>query len=269
MSEQMAGRVRLRGPLSSLLAREEMGSGGREPAGEPPAQLPGWLARTVLLGPGQDDRADGWQRIEDFLAPLCLQRRHRAVVLGLAPMNGGREATQRCAWALTALNVVGWTLAPVLACAVDGLGPVTTWAHALRVRAGESGPVDLGIRVPDVTEDPGPAAGEQCRGEAQLTGAEEFAGVLRDALTGAGAPRVHVTSAIASALNTVAADPLCRGQGCARLTSGMWRSLVPTTLGLGGPPGSEEFCRPSCCGLAELAGDPGSACGDCPSRHAR
>lgn len=259
MTEQVDQDVAVPGRLLARLAREGGSAAPHRPVPEGSPGLPAWLARTVLLVPGHVDRASGWRTLDEFLAPACLQDRHQALARGLAPMAGEPGATQRCAWALVALNVAGWTLAPVLACALDGLQPTASWAPALRVRAADVGPVNLGIRTADTDERPVPSAGQL------VESVGELAVGLRDALEEAGAPRIQAISALASALNTVATDPACAGSSTGAVCSALWHRLVPAALRIAGPPGSGGFRRPSCCGLAELAGDPGSACGDCPS----
>lgn len=224
-----------------------------------PGSGPSWLANATMMEPGETGQ---WQELDDFLAPAVLQGRQRAVADGLAPLRGEADEVDSCAWALVALNLTGWILAPVLARALRGLQPRAGWAAALHARAAAVGPVELGIRS-DLT---------QWRPDVDVTslcaGVEELALMVRVGLEAAGAPGAQTIGAISSTLNTVATEPIVDRGTTLAATGVLWRALVPEPLRTGGPPGAGDFRRPVCCGLAGLAGDPRSACGDCPGHDA-
>ncbi|SER72203.1 hypothetical protein SAMN05443377_10779 [Propionibacterium cyclohexanicum] len=248
-------------PAGGTPGRATDGTLGRTAAGEGAASGPSWLGATVFLTAGQERTEPGWQRLDELLAPDQLQARQRAVSQQLSPLAARPEAGEECAWALVALNLTGWILAPATAYGLDGLRPRSSWPDALRVRAQRLGPLELGICTDRVEHPVG--AGGAAPGPALA----DLAALLAAGLQAAGAPRIQVTSALASTLNTLAAELPAHLGGTEALVSWLWEALVRAPARLSGRPGSGQFRRPACCGLVGMSGDPRSACGDCPRSH--
>ncbi|WP_257477895.1 hypothetical protein [Acidipropionibacterium jensenii] len=223
----------------------------------------------------------------DFLAVDNLVRRHHAASAHLSRMPGDQRLVNHTAWALTALNVIGWILIPVTAAVAGGLrfrnlgrdqcsgvaslrsGADSTaidWWQVLSCRAPtDAGPFQLLIRGVD-------EAHRDCRQPVSWSAGNpnlactgdlvELAEVIVAALREAGCPAGQTISAVGGSLATLArqAGP---ESTAATLGRRVWQGVAP-----GAPvaPGDPGFRRPSCCGLMPMAQTDAVCCPDCPQR---
>lgn len=198
--------------------------------------------------------------LDAFLEPANLERRCEATAAHLTLLSEDSRQVRRTAWALVALNAIGWTLCPAIALTASGMRPRTGWAAALTCSPGDDvGPVDVLVDADAIrlAVDHGVGADEDLETAALI----ELSEVLMSGLRDAGCPPGQATSGLGSSLGTLArqAGPESRTAGLCRR---VWAFFSPKSR----MPGDPEFRRPACCGLMVLAHTDAAACGDCPHR---
>lgn len=230
------------------------------------------------------DSLAGAQPLDHFLDPENLTRRVDAVAEHLARMPGDRHLVTHTSWAMGALNILGWILAPAVALAAGGVRPPAGWTDCLGCVATEDvGPFELLVRVdtragtedvaaadPRVAGDSAPTgsgtaeAGNMAAASTDSASAElvDLARVLMAALHRAGCPETETLSGAAGSLGTLARQAGVSSAE-AQLAREVWARLAPDSSTA---PGDPEFRRPTCCGLMALARTDAACCPDCPRR---